>query len=70
MYKCLGSLLASFPLKPHGRPAGSYVSFDKKKQEKSPGSATITNRSPSQPQEEEETDKSKQAQTEQTYEKH
>ena len=34
MYKCLGSLLALFPLKPHGRPAGSYVSFDKKKTSK------------------------------------
>ena len=54
------------------------------KQEKSPGSATITKKSKRKvqgvpqsqtaalprPQEEEETDKSKQAQTEQTYEKH
>ena len=42
----------------------------KKGQEKSPGKVTITNRSPSQTPTEEETDKTKQAQIEQTYEKH
>ena len=42
----------------------------KQKVRESSGSASITNRSPSRHQEEEETDKTKQAQIEQTYEKH
>ena len=41
-----------------------------KKGKRSPGSVTITNRSPSQIPRGEETDKIKQAQIEQTYEKH
>ena len=41
-----------------------------KKKGRSPGIATITNRSPSQTQKEQQTDKSEQAQIEQTYKKH
>ena len=43
---------------------------EKKKQEKSPGVPQSQTAALPRPQEEEETDKSKQAQTEQTYEKH
>ena len=51
-------------------PSGFSYFWSTKKYEESPGSATSTNRSPSQTPEEEKTDKTKQAQIEQTYEKH
>ena len=44
--------------------------INKKSYEKSPGSATITNPALPRHQQEEEPDKTKQAQIEQTYEKH